>query len=244
MVVLSPSSYSRYEGVSAALPRKHPLRLSPQCLQPPAIGCHRELSFTRRRCRMACHLRSTTATITTESVGALICVFVILLLWAFRFTSVWVRISEDAYAERLAETVDSISSDSPSNKGRPKKERPECSPSLHLMSVMDSEPMPQRQADLPFSLTEDTTGSAGKFRGRAELDTTEKALELLSQACTLPKPVNVIQKTCRRCGELMKMNGMKTAPAGKPAMSQCLGTLMQVNIDTNTLTIKIDIPRI
>jgi hypothetical protein len=67
------------------------------------------------------HLRSTMATITTESAGALICVFVILLLWAFRFTPEWVRIPADAYAERLAETVDSINGDSPSSKGRTKK---------------------------------------------------------------------------------------------------------------------------
>jgi hypothetical protein len=53
-------------------------------------------------------LYSTTGTITAESVGALICVLVILLLWAFRFTPDWVRIPADAYAERLAETINAI----------------------------------------------------------------------------------------------------------------------------------------
>jgi len=67
------------------------------------------------------HLHSTTGTIAAESVGALICVFAILLLWAFRFTPDWARIPADAYAERLAETVDSINGDQPPSKGRTKK---------------------------------------------------------------------------------------------------------------------------
>ena len=67
------------------------------------------------------HLHSTRAVIIPESVGALVCVLVILLLWAFRFTPDWVRIPADAYAERLAETVDSMSSGSPSSKVQAKK---------------------------------------------------------------------------------------------------------------------------
>jgi len=67
------------------------------------------------------HLYSTTGTVSKESVGALLCVLVILLLWAFRFTPGWVRIPADAYAERLAEAVDSINSGSPSSKARTKK---------------------------------------------------------------------------------------------------------------------------
>lgn len=66
------------------------------------------------------HLHSTTGTITAESVGALVCVFVILLLWAFRFTPNWVRIPADAYAERLAETTDSMNNAQPSSKGQTK----------------------------------------------------------------------------------------------------------------------------
>jgi hypothetical protein len=66
------------------------------------------------------HLHSTTGTISAESVGALICVFVILLLWAFWFTPNWVRIPADAYAERLAETTDSMNKAPLSSKGQTK----------------------------------------------------------------------------------------------------------------------------
>jgi hypothetical protein len=67
------------------------------------------------------HLYTTTAVIAPESVGALVCALVILLLWAFRFTPNWVRIPADAYAERLAESIDSISSGSQSSKSKAKK---------------------------------------------------------------------------------------------------------------------------
>lgn len=66
------------------------------------------------------YLHSTAVAIAPESVGALACVLVILLLWAFRFTPDWVRIPADAYAERLAETLDSMNG-SPSGKGQTKK---------------------------------------------------------------------------------------------------------------------------
>jgi hypothetical protein len=67
------------------------------------------------------YLHSVAAAITPESAGALGCVFVTLLLWAFRFTPDWVRIPADAYAERLAETVDSMDAGSQSTKARAKK---------------------------------------------------------------------------------------------------------------------------
>jgi len=41
-------------------------------------------------------------------IGALALTTVCLLLWIFRFTAEWVRIPADAYAERLAETVDTV----------------------------------------------------------------------------------------------------------------------------------------
>jgi hypothetical protein len=61
------------------------------------------------------HLHLTTGTVSKESVGALICVALILLLWIFQFTPKWVRIAADAYAERLTETVESMKSSSPSS---------------------------------------------------------------------------------------------------------------------------------
>lgn len=65
------------------------------------------------------HLSGLTAT--PESLGALACTFVFLLLWVFRFKPDWVRIPADAYAERLAETVDSMNGGSQSSKARAKK---------------------------------------------------------------------------------------------------------------------------
>lgn len=67
------------------------------------------------------HLRTATGMMSEQGVGTLICVFVIFLLWAFRFTPDWVRIAADAYAERLAETVDSMNSGSSSSKGQTEK---------------------------------------------------------------------------------------------------------------------------
>lgn len=67
------------------------------------------------------HVHFSAGTITPESVGALACAFIFLLLWGFRFTPDWVRIPADAYAERLAESVDSMSSESQSSKVRAKK---------------------------------------------------------------------------------------------------------------------------
>jgi hypothetical protein len=51
-----------------------------------------------------------TGTLGEELVGAAALALVFLLLWAFRFTADWVRIPADAYAERLAETVESMGS--------------------------------------------------------------------------------------------------------------------------------------
>jgi len=64
------------------------------------------------------YLHAVAAAITPESVGALGCVFITLLLWAFRFTPDWVRIPADAYAERLAESVESVNGGSKSSKER------------------------------------------------------------------------------------------------------------------------------
>ncbi len=64
---------------------------------------------------------SVAATITPESVGALGCVLVILLLWAFRFTRDWVRIPADVYAERLVEAIDSMGSDTQPSKSKTNK---------------------------------------------------------------------------------------------------------------------------
>jgi hypothetical protein len=57
-----------------------------------------------------------TGSMGTESVASLLCVFVFLLLWIFRFTPDWVRIPADAYAQRLVESVDSLKSAPSSSK--------------------------------------------------------------------------------------------------------------------------------
>jgi hypothetical protein len=41
-------------------------------------------------------------------IGAIALTVVLLLLWIFRFTAEWVRVPADAYAERLAETVETV----------------------------------------------------------------------------------------------------------------------------------------
>lgn len=66
------------------------------------------------------HQHTVNGRVSEEAVGALTFAFVILLLWAFRFTSNWVRIPADAYAERLAESIDSISNEPLSSKGQTK----------------------------------------------------------------------------------------------------------------------------
>lgn len=67
------------------------------------------------------HQYAVAGRVSEEAVGGFTCSLVILLLWVFRFTSSWVRVPADAYAERLAETVDSMSNGPPSSKGQPKK---------------------------------------------------------------------------------------------------------------------------
>ncbi len=67
------------------------------------------------------YVHSVATTTTPEAVGALGCVLVIFLLWAFRFTSDWVRIPADAYAERLVEAIDSMGSGTQPSKARTKK---------------------------------------------------------------------------------------------------------------------------
>jgi hypothetical protein len=67
------------------------------------------------------HLHLSGVTATPEAIGALACALVFLLLWVFRFTPDWVRIPADAYAERLAETVDSMNGGLKATKARAKK---------------------------------------------------------------------------------------------------------------------------
>lgn len=55
------------------------------------------------------HLYRVAGTVTNEAVAALAFTFLFLLFWIFRFSSDWVRVPADAYAERLAETVETIS---------------------------------------------------------------------------------------------------------------------------------------
>jgi hypothetical protein len=46
--------------------------------------------------------------ISVELIIASVVTFVLLLLWLFHFTADWVRVPADAYAERLAEAIDSL----------------------------------------------------------------------------------------------------------------------------------------
>jgi len=55
-----------------------------------------------------CHLYRATGQGDKDITGAFVFAFTLLLFWIFRFSSAWVRLPADAYAERLAETVDAI----------------------------------------------------------------------------------------------------------------------------------------
>jgi hypothetical protein len=46
--------------------------------------------------------------ISVELIFALVVTSILLLLWLFHFTADWVRVPADAYAERLAEAIDSL----------------------------------------------------------------------------------------------------------------------------------------
>jgi len=56
--------------------------------------------------------------------------------------------------------------------------------------------------------------------------------------------MEIMQKACKRYGELMKMSGMKAADAGKLALSTSLGNLMQITIDSRRSSIKFDVKRV
>ena len=59
----------------------------------------------------ACFIYYKSATISVPVVGALAFDAVLLLLWLYRFSSTWVRIPADGYAERLAEATDTLSTE-------------------------------------------------------------------------------------------------------------------------------------
>jgi hypothetical protein len=60
-----------------------------------------------------------TGQIGREVAGALAVSLLFLALWLFKFTSDWVRIPANAYAERLAEALESIGSKAPVEKTKP-----------------------------------------------------------------------------------------------------------------------------
>jgi hypothetical protein len=58
---------------------------------------------------IAIYYRSTA--VSTPVLGALAFDAILLVLWLLRFTSTWVRVPADAYAERLAEATDTLNSE-------------------------------------------------------------------------------------------------------------------------------------
>jgi hypothetical protein len=56
------------------------------------------------------------ADISIELLAATALALIFLVLWVFRFTSTWVRVPADAYAERLAEAVDTLGGKSAGTK--------------------------------------------------------------------------------------------------------------------------------
>ncbi len=60
-------------------------------------------------CGVRLHLvRQSTGELDEALVGAGAFVAICLLLWVFRFTSDWVRVPADAYAERLSECAETL----------------------------------------------------------------------------------------------------------------------------------------
>ena len=57
-----------------------------------------------------------TGNVGEEIAGAFAVAFVFFLLWIFRFSSDWVRIAADAYAARLAESVETMVGNTPAKK--------------------------------------------------------------------------------------------------------------------------------
>ena len=60
-----------------------------------------------------------TGQIEQELAGALAVSLLFLALWLFRFTSDWVRVPANAYAERLAESLEAIGGKAPAEKTKP-----------------------------------------------------------------------------------------------------------------------------
>lgn len=60
-----------------------------------------------------------TGQIDQELVGAGVVSLIFLSLWLFRFTSEWVRVPANAYAERLAECLETIGDNAPAEKSKP-----------------------------------------------------------------------------------------------------------------------------
>jgi hypothetical protein len=67
------------------------------------------------------HQHSVTGEVREETVVAFACTVVILSLWIFRFSPDWVRLAADAYAERLAESVDSVADKRGTAEPKPRK---------------------------------------------------------------------------------------------------------------------------
>lgn len=60
-----------------------------------------------------------TGQIDQELAGAGVVSLLFLSLWLFRFTSEWVRVPANAYAERLAESLETIGGKAPAEKAKP-----------------------------------------------------------------------------------------------------------------------------
>jgi len=68
-----------------------------------------------------CFIHSSTGEIDESLAGAAVFAAVMLVLWLFQFNSDWVRVPADAYAERLAESTETMGVKSPAPKNTEKK---------------------------------------------------------------------------------------------------------------------------
>ena len=107
MVNLHSGKNSRHSEICFTFSGKHKLWIPPKRLGSEADGDRGYFCFFRWMIWCYFGYRSTGQISLKLSIAAVV-TLILLLLWLFRFTSDWVRVPADAYAERLAEAIDSL----------------------------------------------------------------------------------------------------------------------------------------
>ena len=110
VVELSAGEYARHKEIPARLPGTRQLRIPAQRVGATTNRHHHERALLRDRGDMVVPALPQDRHNQRGNRAACGLALVFLLLWLLRFSTDWVRIPADAYAERLAETVDALGS--------------------------------------------------------------------------------------------------------------------------------------